>query len=100
MLDMVLHMAKGYELGEPSETSTENGPLVLGAASFFKGGNYYRLWEVSDGLSLVSVVYTCLEATRTASLPECEQIVRSMKVAPVPDWYKPVPPKKWWHFWR
>jgi hypothetical protein len=84
----------------PNDTSTEEDPLVLGAASFSKDENYYRLWEVSDGLSLVSVVYTCPQAALPPNLQECEQIVRSIKVAPIPNWYKPAPPKKWWHFWR
>ena len=38
MLDMVLTMARGYELGEPSDIVTEDNLFPLDAASFSKNG--------------------------------------------------------------
>lgn len=100
MLEMVLHMSRGYELGKPSEVTVEDQPMVLAAASFIKGDSFWRLWELSDGVSLVSAIYTCLLPHRPDSLDECERIVRSAKIEAAPDSYKRPFAKKGWQFWR
>jgi hypothetical protein len=83
MLDMVLTMAKGYDMGQPCDLVTENHPLPLGAASFVKDGEFCRMWELKQGANLVSAVFVCREGEQFKHLPECESIVRSARTSAV-----------------
>ena len=79
MLDMVMTMARGYEMGEPSDIVTEEEPLPLGAASFSKDGEFCRMWELGQGGNLVSAIFVCRQADQRKHLEECESIVRSIR---------------------
>lgn len=84
MLDMVLAMARGYEMGEPRDVVTEDDPLPLGAASFSRDGEYCRMWELGQGGNLVSAVFVCRQADQDKHLEECESIVRSIRTGSGP----------------
>jgi hypothetical protein len=79
MLDVVLTMARGYQMGEPREIVSEDDPLPLGAASFSKDGEFCRMWELKQGNNLVSAIFVCQQADRDNHLEECESIVRSIR---------------------
>ena len=85
MLEMVLTMAKGHELGEPRDIASEDGPLPLAAASFFKAGEFCRMWELKHGANLVSAVFVCREPDQSKHLKECESIVRSIRTGSDPS---------------
>src|SRR5262245_50980657 len=49
--EMVERFGRARGLGEPSAVVTETGPPVLAAGSFAWGGDFLRVWQVSDGRS-------------------------------------------------
>ena len=81
LLDMVLGMARGYELGDPTDVVSEVSPLILGAASFRRDEEFARLWEVSDGNGLCSAILIAAKEPTPQVLADAEQIVRSIRMA-------------------
>ena len=79
LLSMLRDFARAYDLGEPADMVTENGGLRIAAASFHHGNDFIRVWYASDGRSFAKVTYTCIWGEQHAELPECEQMVRTLR---------------------
>ena len=79
LLSLLREFAVLHELGEPADIITEESDLRLAAASFQSGGNFMRVWYVSDGYSFAKVTYTCACGVEQAELSDCEQMVRTLR---------------------
>jgi hypothetical protein len=79
LLSLLHELAVSYELGQPTDVVTEGSELRLAAASFQHGGNFMRVWYVSDGYSFAKITYTCACGFEQAELSDCEQMVRSLR---------------------
>jgi hypothetical protein len=79
LLSMLRDFANSHGLGEAADIVTENGALRLAAASFHHGDDFTRVWYVSDGRSFAKVTYTCTWDKQHAELPECEQMLRTLR---------------------
>ncbi len=53
----------------------------MAAGSFLSGGDFVRVWYVSDGLSFARVTYVCEAGRETEELADCEQIIGSLAFA-------------------
>jgi hypothetical protein len=78
LLGMVKEFGRKRRLGRASAVVAERGPPVLAAASFAWGGDFLRVWQVSDGRNFAFVTYTCAAEQAGRELAACEQIVRSI----------------------
>jgi hypothetical protein len=79
LLSMLREFADARDLGEPSDIVTEDGGLRLAAASFRRQQDFVRVWYLSDGSSFAQVTYTCAWGVQAAELPDCEQMVRTLR---------------------
>ncbi len=78
---MVEEFALKRGLGKPSAVVAEPGPPVLAAGSFVWGGDFLRVWQVSDGRNFAFITYTCAAKHAGPELAACERIVRSIVFA-------------------
>jgi hypothetical protein len=65
-------------LGVPSGVVAEPGPPRLAAGSFAWGGDFLRVWQVSDGRNFAFVTYACAADLQGSELAACERVVRSI----------------------
>jgi hypothetical protein len=79
LLSMLREFASARELGELTDIVTEHGKLRLAAASFRGRHGFVRVWFVSDGSSFAQVTYTCAWGEQAAELPDCEQMLRTLR---------------------
>lgn len=71
-----------HSLGMPREGISENGSLLLAAASFLPDERtYVRVWYVSRGGSFAQITYVCEKTDLDDELSEAEAIVRSIQFA-------------------
>ena len=81
LLSMLREFASARVLGEPTDIVTDDGELRLAAASFRWQQDFVRVWYLSDGSSFAQVTYTCSWGEQAAELPDCEQMVRTLRFA-------------------
>lgn len=79
LFSMLRDFASSRNLGEPVEVVTEDGELRIAAGSFRFGDDFLRVWYVSDGYSFAKVTYTCSWGAQQSELPDCEQMVRTLR---------------------
>jgi hypothetical protein len=79
MLSLLRDFASSHELGEPCDIDTEAGELRIAAGSFRQNSNFIRAWYISDGRSFARVTYTCVFGQQQFELPDCEQMVRTLR---------------------
>jgi hypothetical protein len=79
LLSMLRDSAASRHLGEAADVVTEDGALRLAAGNFHHGDYFLRVWYVSDGQSFAKATYTCAWGEQRAELPDCEQMVRTLK---------------------
>lgn len=81
LLVMAEEFGVAHELGRPIDTTTLSSDLLLGAASFAAGGDFVRVWYVSDGWNFALATYVCENGEEDKEVVECERIVRSVSFA-------------------
>jgi hypothetical protein len=79
LLLMLREFASHRTKDELNNVVTEEGRLRLAAGSFTSENNFIRAWYVSDGCNFAQVTYTCLLGEQHEELPDCEQMVRTLK---------------------
>jgi len=79
LLSMLREFASARGLGEPTDIVTEDSDLRLAAASFHWQDDFVRVWCLSDGSSFAQVTYTCAWGEQAAELPDCEQMLRTLR---------------------
>ncbi len=79
LLSLLRDFASSRELGEPADLVTEDGQPRLAAGSFRFGDDFLRVWYASDGQSFAKVTYTCVWGEQQAELPDCEQMIRTLR---------------------
>lgn len=83
LLGMLEEFGDKRGIGEPSAVVKDPGPPMFAAGSFLWGGDFLRVWQVSDGRNIAFVTYTCTAEHQGSELPACERIVRSIVFAGV-----------------
>ena len=78
--EFLMKFAKACELGAPSDLDRQDKPISVAAATFFKDGDFIRVWFVSDGASIVQATYLSLaSADYTFELAECEAMIQTIE---------------------
>jgi hypothetical protein len=79
LLEMVRESGRARRLGEPLDEALLEGRLASAGASYHSGGDFVRVWYVSDGSNIALVTYVCECGHEQAELEECEQIVSTLQ---------------------
>ena len=79
LLAMLRDFASSHSLGEQTDIVTEDGALRVAAASFRHGDDFLRVWYGSDGRNFAKITYTCAWGEHLTELPDCEQMVRTLR---------------------
>src|SRR4051812_22158772 len=79
LMNMAEEFGEKHSLGDPSDQTTENGSLALAAASYRNGGDFIRVWYVSDGWNVVTITYVCGDGDEQLEIRDCEDIIRSIR---------------------
>lgn len=81
LLEMLEEFGESRRLGTPVAVVTRAERLRLAAGSFSSGGDFVRVWYVSDGLSFALVTYLCEPGSEAEEVADCERIVESLTFA-------------------
>jgi hypothetical protein len=79
LLSLLRDFARSHHLGEPADIVTEDRGPILAAGSFRHSDDFVRAWYASDGRSFARVTYTCAWGAQKSELPDCEQMIRSLR---------------------
>jgi hypothetical protein len=79
LLNMAEEFGEKHSLGAPTDQVTEDGSLAIAAVSYRNGGDFIRVWYVSDGWSVTTITYVSADGVEHREVDECEDIVRSIR---------------------
>lgn len=79
LLEMITCFAHDRGLPSPEDVALESGPLRIAAASFPRGSDFLRAWQISDGGNVALATYACDISEKHVEVADCEQIVRSLQ---------------------
>jgi hypothetical protein len=81
LMDMVTSFGTKRNLQESFDAVSEDGECRFAAASYRLKDAFFRLWYVSDGRNFAFVTYNSDWGMQSRELPDCEDIVRSIRFA-------------------
>jgi hypothetical protein len=79
LAELLDEFARKHKMGEAFDRSAHSGEVAIEGASFHAGGDFTRVWYVSDGKNLMLVTYVCDWDDREQEDSEREMAVRSVR---------------------